>query len=205
MLNVSLLWCANSILLSLISVISQLFQPRCKKNSTPASYFIRLHGTGRRNFCSLHDSHNRKLIIPIHQQGEGNTVVQNKASMAGNFHILIPGHFISPDKDWFLSKFNPGWETLKAQMEPQMQKWGTLTKVHPGRGRGFQAVPFLQQQTHSGRLGAWFSFSHNVVTCAQSSSTRPAETRETDHIFQACFVSRLSAFSQQSLGYHRFW
>lgn len=138
MLNVSLLWCANSILPSLISVISQLFQLRCKKNSTPASYFIRLHGTGRRNFCSLHDSHNRKRIIPIHQQGEGTTVVQNKAGMAGNFHILIPGHFISPDKDWFLSKFNPGWETLRAQMEPQMQKWGTLTKVHPGRWQVFR-------------------------------------------------------------------
>ena len=43
-----------------------------------------------RNFCSLHGSHTRKRMPPVHQQGTNNTVVQHKGCTAGNIHILLP-------------------------------------------------------------------------------------------------------------------
>lgn len=157
-----------------------------------------------RNFCSLYGSHNRKIMPFVCYQGANNTVVQSKDCIAVHTHILIPEHFISANKDWFLSKFNSGWETPVTDKATDVEVTDT-DRSTPNNVAGFsdgafpsktKCVPEVQEHNSTFLKMTWHP--------AESSSTRSAGTRETDHISQACFVSRLSAFSQQSLRYHRF-
>lgn len=105
-------------------------------------------------------------------------------------------------KSRFLSKIQH-WLRNAEVTEPQMPRIQTLT-TNPDKAGRVSVRAFPKVQDHDSLLLLLF-FPKMWWHPAKSSSIRAAETRETDHIFQACFVSRLSAFSQQSSGYHRFW
>lgn len=84
-----------------------------------------------------------------------------RAAQLGIFTFcFLPEHFILANKDWFLSKFNFGWKTLRSQTEPQIQRY----EGAPKKVLGPLVGPFLQEQMHSGGSGTQFSHSQHVVT-----------------------------------------
>lgn len=182
-------------------VISQVSTRRKERNSISINYMVCLHMTRLRNFCSLHSSHDMKRITLVHQQGTNNSIVQHKGCIAGDIHILLPSRAFCFSKQGLIPfKIQLWLKNTEVKAEVTDRDEGAPQKV-----LGSPVGPFLQEQVCSGGSGAQLSLSQHVVMPCCIFFTRPAETRETDHISRACFVSRLSASSRQFSGYRRFW
>ena len=144
--------------------------------------------TRLRNLCSLHSSHDRKRIPPVHQQGTNNSIVQHKGCTAGDIHILLPSRAFCFSKQGLIPFKIQLW--LK-NTEVTNRATNAGMKVLPKRrwdlrwGLSFKNKCVQEAQEHKS------VFLNMLWHPAAPSSARPAETRETDHIFRACFVSRL--------------
>lgn len=170
--------------------------------------------TRLRNFCSLHSSHDRKRILPVHQQGTNNSTVQHKGCTAGDIHILLPSRAFCFSKQGLIAFKIQLWlknteVTNRATNAEVTDRDDDAPKkaLDLRWGLSFKNKCVQEAQEHN---SVFLNMSgHPAVSSsarpAVSSSARPVETTETNHIFRACFVSRLSAFSRQFSGYHRFW